>query len=75
MKITTIQLYEDTKKKLNQIKEYPTESYDSILKRVLDNKDIPSMQEMFVKGDKIKEKKQYTTKQIIEISHELRSKR
>jgi len=75
MKITTIQLYEDTKKKLNQIKEYPSESYDSVLKRIFDNKDIPSMEEMFKKGDKIRESKKYTPNQIIKMSHELRNKR
>ena len=75
MKITTIQLYDDTKKKLKQIKDYPNESYDSVLKRILDSKDIPSMGEMFEIGDKIRQKKKYTTKQIIEISHELRIKR
>ena len=75
MKITTIQVYEDTRKKLNQIKDYPNESYDSVLKRILDNKDIPSMDEMFMAGDKINEKKKYTTNQIVKMSHELRNKR
>ena len=72
MKITTIQVYENTKRKLSQIKEYPNESYDSVLRRVLDNKDIPSMEEMFEIGDKINQKKKYTTNQIITMSHELR---
>lgn len=75
MKITTIQLYEDTKRKLNQIKEYPSESYDSVLKRVLDTKEIPLMEEMFKRGDKIVERKKYTTNQIIKMSHELRNRR
>ncbi|MBI2652305.1 hypothetical protein HYX00_02460 [Candidatus Woesearchaeota archaeon] len=75
MKITTIQLYEDTKRKLNQIKEYPSESYDSVLKRVLDTKEIPSMEEMFKNVDKIVERKKYTTNQIIKMSHELRNRR
>ncbi|MBI2653069.1 hypothetical protein HYX00_06390 [Candidatus Woesearchaeota archaeon] len=75
MKITTIQLYEDTKRKLNQIKEYPSESYDSVLKRVLDTKEIPSMEEMFKRGDEIVEGKKYTTNQIIKMSHELRNRR
>ena len=75
MKITTIQVYDDTKRKLNHIKEHPNESYDSVLKRILDSKDISSMQEMFIKGDKIRQKKKYTTNEIIEIAHGLRSKR
>ena len=75
MKITTIQVYDDTKRKLNHIKERPNESYDSVLKRILDSKDISSMQEMFIKGDKIRQKKKYTTNEMIEIAHGLRSKR
>jgi len=75
MKITTIQLLEDTKNKLEKMKQYPRESYDAVLKRMLEFENIPSMGEMFTYGDKLKQKKKYTTKQIIEISHELRRKR
>ena len=75
MKITTIQLYEDTKNKLNQMKEHQNESYDSVLKRVIEDKEIPSMADMFALGDSIKQKKRYTTNEIIKISHELRSKK
>ena len=75
MKITTIQLFEDTKKKLEKMKHYPRESYDMVLKRILEAEKIPSVQEMFEYGDRLEEKKKYTTKQVIEISHELRRKR
>lgn len=75
MRITTIQLQEDTKKKLEGKKIYLRESYDSVLSRILENEKIPSMGEMFVLGDKIKQKKKYTTKEILEISHKLREKR
>ncbi len=74
MKITTIQLYEDTKKRLNQMKDHQNESYDSVLKRIMEDKQVPSMQEMFDIGDAIKQKKKYTTNEIIKISHELRGK-
>jgi len=74
MKITTIQLYEDTKRKLSQMKEHDSESYDSVLKRIIEDKEIPSMQEMFERGDKIKQKRIYSTEEVVRISHELRDK-
>lgn len=75
MKITTIQLYEETKKKLNSKKEYPKESYDSVIKRMIEKESLPSMDEMFKIGDKINQKELYTTKKIIELTHQLRGKR
>jgi len=36
---------------------------------------LPSIEEMFTIGDKIKEKKEYSTEEIIKISHELRKKK
>jgi hypothetical protein len=73
MKISSIQVYEDTKLKLERKKVHPRESYDSVLKRVLENEKIPSMQEMFEYGDKLKQKRNYRTKEVIKITHELRS--
>lgn len=75
LKLTSIQLYEETKKKLEEKKIYPRESYDSVIKRILESENIPTMEEMFKIGDKIKQNKVYSTKEIIEISHELRRKR
>ena len=75
MKLTSIQVYEETKEKLEDKKMHPRESYDSVLKRVLENENLPSMEEMFGIGDKIKQKKKYTTKEVIEISHRLRKRR
>ena len=75
MKLTSIQVHGDTKEKLEDKKMHPRESYDSVLKRVLENENLPSMEEMFRQVDKIKQKKKYTTKEIIEISHSLRAKR
>ena len=75
MKLTSIQVYEDTKEKLEDKKMHPRESYDSVLKRVLENENLPSMEEMFGIGDKIKQKKKYTTKEVIEVSHRLRKRR
>ena len=74
MKLTTIQLYEDTKKKLGSKKMHPRESYDSVLRKLLEKEEIPSMEELFKQGDKIKQAK-HTTKEIIESSHELRKRR
>lgn len=75
LRLTTIQLQEDTKRILENKKIYPRESYNSVIKRVLETENIPSMEEMFRQGDNIKQTKNYTTKQIIEMSHELRRKR
>ena len=74
-KITSIQLYEDTKKKLEHKKSYPKESYDTVVRRLMDMEDIPSMEEMFRETDKLKQKKIYTTKEVIELSHRLRRER
>ena len=74
MKLTTIQLDEGTKDKLENRKMHPRESYDSVLKRILKNERLPSMEEMFQQSDKIRQKKKYTTNEIIEISHGLRAK-
>ncbi len=75
MKMTSIQLSEDTRKKLEEKKIHPRESYDSLLKRMLAHENLPSMEEMFRRGDSIKQKKTYTTQEIIDLSHELREKR
>ena len=75
MKLTTIQLHEDTKKRIETKKAHPRESYDSVLKRMLEREEIPSVEAMFKQGDKIKQAKKYTTKDMIPMSHELREKR
>lgn len=75
MKLTTIQLHEDTKEKLEYRKTHPRESYDSVLKRVLENEEIPSMEEMFRQVDKVKQKRKYSTQEVIDISHSLRAQR
>jgi len=74
MKLSSIQLHEDTKEILENKKIYPRESYDSVLKRMLENEKIPPMEKMFQQGDNIKQKKKYTTKEIIDMSHALRGK-
>ena len=74
MKLTTIQLYDETKKKLENKKIHPRESYDEVIKRVLGHETLPSMNEMFTKGDKLKQKKAYSDKEVISISHALRGR-
>jgi len=75
LKISSIQLYEMTKKKLESKKLHPRESYDSVIKRILESENIPTMESMFRQGDNLKEKKKYTTKEIIDLSHELREQK
>lgn len=65
----------DTRHKLENKKVHPRESYDSVLRRMLENEEIPSMEEMFRLRDKLRQKKRYTTKEVIELTHELRRKR
>lgn len=64
-----------TKKKLESKKLHPRESYDSVIKRILESENIPTMESMFRQGDNLKEKKKYTTKEIIDLSHELREQK
>lgn len=71
MKLTSIQLHEETKRILESKKKHPRESYESVINRVLESESIPSMDEMFKKGDKIKEKRRFSTEEIINLSHEL----
>ncbi|MBI2523346.1 NAD(P)H-hydrate dehydratase [Candidatus Woesearchaeota archaeon] len=42
------------------------------VKRVLEHEKLPSMEEMFRQCDRIKQKKKYTTEEVIEMSHGLR---
>ncbi len=74
MKLTSIQIYEETKKELENKKLHERESYDSVLKRMLESERIPSIEDMFREGDQLIQKKKCATKEIIEISHELRGK-
>ena len=75
MKLTTIQLHEETKKKLEGKKLHSKESYETVLKRMLESESIPSMREMFAIGDSLPQSKRYSTKKVIDMSHELMGKR
>ena len=74
MKLTSIQLYDDTKKKLERKKVHERETYDSVIKRMLEEEDIPSMEEMFRESDKIKNQKRYSTKELLDLIHARRGK-
>ena len=74
MKLTSIQISMETKKKLDQKKIHPRESYESVIIRTLEEGDIPDIMEMFKLSDKIKEKKKYSTDEVIKLSHEWRNK-
>ena len=75
MNLTTIQVREETRKKLEMKKAHPRESYDSVIQSILESESTPSMEEMFRIGDSLKQKRHYTTEEIIKLSHELREKR
>ena len=44
------------------------------IRGVLKNEKLPSMEEMFRIGDNLKQKKKYSTEEVIELSHRLRGK-
>ena len=75
MNLTTIQIREETRKKLAMKKVHPRESYDAVLQRMFEADSIPSMKEMFRIGDSIKQKRRYSTEEVVKLTHELRAKR
>ena len=75
MNLTTIQVREETRKQLERKKTHQRESYDAVLQRMLEADNIPSMEEMFRKADSMKQKREYTTEEIVKLTHELREKR
>ncbi|MEK6837700.1 MAG: hypothetical protein AABX69_03550 [Nanoarchaeota archaeon] len=72
MKLTTIQLKEETKKQLEGKKLHPRESYNDVIHRMLESESIPSLEEVFRMGDKIRQKRVYTTKEVVAMTHQLR---
>ena len=72
--MTTIQLSELTRKKIEKKKLYPKESYDAVLKRMLESDQIPDVEEMFRIGQKMNQAKHYSSKEIVEMSHEYRKR-
>lgn len=74
MSLTTIQISNTTKKKLEHRKLHPRESYESVLRRVFHDDHTPSLKEIFERGDKIPQRV-YTTNEIVELIHELREER
>ena len=75
MNLTTIQIREETRKKLAMKKVHPRESYDAVLQRMFESESIPSMAEMFRRSDSVKQTRQYSTEEVIKLSHDLRTKR
>lgn len=73
MKVTSIQLHEDTRVKLESKKLYDRESYESVIKRMLEEEDIPSMEEMFRRADGLKMKK-HSAEDVVKLIHQLREK-
>ena len=73
--LTTIQVREETRKKLAMKKAHPRESYDAVLQRILEAEDIPSMEDMFRRSDSVKQTRRYSTEEVIKLSHDLRAKR
>ncbi|MBI3036765.1 hypothetical protein HYY73_03380 [Candidatus Woesearchaeota archaeon] len=72
MKLTTIQLKEETRKQLEVKKLHPRESYDEVIHRMLESESIPSLEEVFRMGDKIRQKRVYTTAEVVAMTHQLR---
>ncbi len=70
MGITTIQLYEGTRKRLEGKKLHPRESFDTVIKRLLEEDKFPTLEEMFKRSDKLKQSRNYTTEEIVEMTDE-----
>ena len=65
----------DAKKKTKTEKQHSKESYDSILKKMLEAENTPSMEEMFRIGDKMKQPKKYSTEEVVKMCHEWRERK
>jgi len=75
MKMTSIQLTEETKKKLDNKKVHPRESYEEVIKRVLDDDDILTLEEAFKLSDSIKQDKIYSSQEVVDLIHKNRLKK
>ena len=71
IKITTIQLHEATRKKLECRKLHSRESYESVISRLIDD-EIPDIEEMFKLSDSLPQEREFTTAEVIALSHRLR---
>jgi hypothetical protein len=74
MKLTTIQVREETRRELERRKSHPRETYDAVINRTLQDDDGPSLEEMFRICDSIPDRKKYTAQQIVKLGHELRDR-
>lgn len=72
MNLTTIQVRQETKKRLDRRKEYPRETYDEVIQKILEEDEIPSMKEMFRLCDQMKQDKIYSTEEVIALTHRWR---
>lgn len=74
MNTTTIQIKQETKKRLDQRKEHPRESYDEVIQRALEPNDIPSLEEAFRQSDQVKVKRAYSREEVVALTHAYRKK-
>jgi hydrogenase maturation factor HypE len=72
MKITSIQLYEDTKRQLEKKKLHHRESYDEVIKRLIGDDSNPSMEEMFRRSDRLSQDREYKTEEVVEMIRKAR---
>lgn len=73
MSLTTIQVSRSTKKKLEQHKLHPRETYESVLRRVVREERVPPLDELFARGDRIPQKR-HTPQEIVAMIHEMRER-
>ncbi len=69
MKITSIQLYEMTRNRLELRKLHPRESFDSVVQRLIKEDNSPTIEEMFERSKKLKHRK-YSTEEIVRMTDE-----
>lgn len=73
MNLTTIQVSQTTKRKLEHRKLHPRESYESVLRRVFREERGPTLEEVFKRGDQIPQKR-HTPQEVVAMIHEMRDK-
>ncbi len=70
MKITSIQVHDDVRKKLEKLKLHSRESYNDVIERMIKDDEVPSMEEMFRRTDKLKQKRIYSTEEVVKMTDE-----
>jgi pantoate kinase len=75
MKLTTIQVREETRRELERRKSHPRETYDAIVTKMLKEHKAPTLEEAFAISDRFRQKRTYSTEEVVKMKHELWEKK